>query len=294
MTPPDWVLLPPLPSPATLADLCRDVAAHERLAPAGIEKDFYLTRALWALGQVFQGELLLKGGTLLSKVDLGFRRLSEDMDLVIPGEPGRTKRDNAVRMNHVRNVLRELAPIIGIRIPYVHGERSDRDAHCLWDAEYTPEFGPQGIRVEASIRPVALPIRKVGLRQLRSAKELGYEGAFSWALHADEARAEKVRAACTRDAIRDFYDLDRYLFDGADFTSPKFLGLVDAKLGEIGAPKMKEQLNVFDLTGARLRLLEASLKRELPSVVRVGEPSFDLPGLLSWFAAIWKKAVPAG
>jgi hypothetical protein len=24
------------------------------------------------------------------------------------------------------------------------------------------------------------------------------------------------------------------------------------------------------------------------------EPSFDLPGLLSWFAAIWKKAVPAG
>jgi hypothetical protein len=28
---------------------------------------------------------LLKGGTLLSKVDLGFRRMSEDVDLVFPG-----------------------------------------------------------------------------------------------------------------------------------------------------------------------------------------------------------------
>jgi predicted nucleotidyltransferase component of viral defense system len=85
MTGPERVWLPPVPPPSSLADSCRDVAARERLGPAGIEKDFYLTRALWALGQVFQNELLLKGGTLLSKVDLGFFRLSEDMDLVIPG-----------------------------------------------------------------------------------------------------------------------------------------------------------------------------------------------------------------
>ena len=81
------VTLPKLPERGLLADLCREAAARERLQPQLIEKDFYLTRLLWALGQVFGEELLLKGGTLLSKVDLGFLRMSEDADLVLPGTP---------------------------------------------------------------------------------------------------------------------------------------------------------------------------------------------------------------
>jgi len=79
--------LPPLPDRALLADLCRETAARERLQPQVIEKDFYLTRLLWALGEALGEQALLKGGTLLSKVDLGFRRMSEDADLVVPRLP---------------------------------------------------------------------------------------------------------------------------------------------------------------------------------------------------------------
>ena len=76
--------LPRLPDPALLADLCREVAATESVQPVTVEKDLYLTRLIWALAQELGDGLLLKGGTLLSKVDLGFRRMSEDVDLVIP------------------------------------------------------------------------------------------------------------------------------------------------------------------------------------------------------------------
>jgi hypothetical protein len=71
------VALPRLPDRALLADLCREAAARERVQPQLVEKDFYLTRLLWALGQSLGDGLLLKGGTLLSKVDLGFFRLSD-------------------------------------------------------------------------------------------------------------------------------------------------------------------------------------------------------------------------
>ena len=45
------VTLPPLPDTGLLADLCREAAAREGVAPQLVEKDFYLTRLLWALGQ---------------------------------------------------------------------------------------------------------------------------------------------------------------------------------------------------------------------------------------------------
>ena len=60
----------------------------EHVAPEVVEKDYYLTRLIWAFAQVSGPNLLLKGGTLLSKVDLGYRRMSEDVDLVVPWEQG--------------------------------------------------------------------------------------------------------------------------------------------------------------------------------------------------------------
>jgi len=44
-----------------------------------------------------------------------------------------------------------------------------------------------------------------------------------FALDAREAHAEKVRAAFTREAIRDFYDVDRLLDAGADLSSAQFV-----------------------------------------------------------------------
>ena len=115
--------LPPLPNRELLADLCYEVAATEGVQPFAIEKDFYLTRLIWALAQELGDRLLLKGGTLLSKVDLGFRRMSEDVDRVIPWAGSRRHRGiNASETNRVRDALRRLAPIAGLRLENHNGE----------------------------------------------------------------------------------------------------------------------------------------------------------------------------
>jgi hypothetical protein len=76
-----------LPELDALADLCRETADKERLQPWSVEKDFFLTRLIWTLAEIHGDRLLLKGGTCLSKCDLGYHRMSEDVDLVIPGQP---------------------------------------------------------------------------------------------------------------------------------------------------------------------------------------------------------------
>jgi hypothetical protein len=130
------VVLPRLPDRALLADLCRETAARERVQPQLIEKDFYLTRLLWALGQSFGDALLLKGGTLLSKVDLGFFRMSEDADLVLPGRPSRQRLPNVRRMHRVRDVLREIGPIVGVSARFPAGELFEKATHCVWQLDY--------------------------------------------------------------------------------------------------------------------------------------------------------------
>jgi predicted nucleotidyltransferase component of viral defense system len=286
------VALPRLPDRALLADLCREAAARERVQPQLIEKDFYLTRILWALGQSLGDGLLLKGGTLLSKVDLGFFRLSEDADLVLAGPPSRQKVTNVRRMHQIRDVLKEIGPVVGVSAHFPAGELFDKATHCVWQLDYPSEFGPQGIRLEVSIRPVLRPPREVGLRQLITDPLAGDgRAAKCFALDAAEARAEKVRAAFTREAVRDFYDLDRLYKSGADMSSPAFLKLVDAKLAELGGPPMSEQEKSFGLTEKRRRQVEAGLVRDLPAVLRTDAPEFDLDAMLAQFDRLWRQVL---
>ena len=115
--------------------------------------------------------------------------------------------------------------------------------------------------------------------------------AYAWALDAAEARAEKVRAACTRNAIRDFYDLDQLMRAGFDVSSPEFIQLVDIKLAELRAPPMAAHPAPFQLTQARRRELDGAIRRELSAVLRASEPLFDLEAVIRRFAELWGKAV---
>lgn len=284
------VELPRLPERTLLADLCRETAARERVQPQLVEKDFYLTRLLWALGQSFGRDLLLKGGTLLSKVDLGFFRMSEDADFVLPGPPSRQKLSNVRRMQRVRDVLREIASTVGVSPRSPGGELFDKATHAIWQLDYPSEFGPQGLRLEVSIRTVLRPAREVRLQQLLDDPLAGDASAATcFALDADEARAEKVRAAFTREAVRDFYDLDRLHERKADLTSEGFIALVDAKLAELDAPPMAKQEKSFGLAGKRRRQVEAGLARDLPAVLRSNAPDFDLDAMLSRFDRLWRE-----
>jgi Nucleotidyl transferase AbiEii toxin, Type IV TA system len=283
------VELPRLPDRALLADLCRETAARERVQPQLVEKDFYLTRLLWALGQSLGNELLLKGGTLLSKVDLGFFRMSEDADFVLPGPASRQKLFNVRRMHRVRDALKEIGPVVGVSARFPAGELFDRATHGIWQLDYPSEFGSQGLRLEVSIRAVLRPAREVRLRQLLDDRLAGdVSAAKCFALDADEARAEKVRAAFTREAVRDFYDLDRLHERKADLVSKGFIELVDAKLAELGAPPMAKQTEPFGLTEKRRRQVEAGLERDLPAVLRTDAPEFDLDAMLSRFDRLWR------
>lgn len=100
---------------------------------------------------------------------------------------------------------------------------------------------------------------------------------------------EKVRAAFTREAIRDFYDLDRLLAAGADLSSPSFVALVDAKLAELNAVPLARQGRSFSLDANRRRVVEAGLARDLPAVLRADAPAFDLDAMLARFDALWGK-----
>jgi predicted nucleotidyltransferase component of viral defense system len=282
--------LPRFPNRALFADLCRETAARERVQPQLVEKDFYLTRILWALGQSVGDELLLKGGTLLSKVDLGFFRMSEDADLVLPGPSSRQRLPNVRRMHRLRDVLKEIGPEVGVSARSAAGELSDKATHCVWQLDYPSEFGPQGIQLEVSIRPVLRTAREVGLRQLLADPLAGNASAAKcFALDAAEARAEKVRAAFIRGAVRDLYDLDRLHESGADLSSASFIDLVDAKLAELGAPPMAKQERSFGLSGERRRQVEAGLKVDLPAVLRADAPQFDLDRMLARFNRLWRK-----
>jgi len=146
------------------------------------------------------------------------------------------------------------------------------------------------VLLEVALRPVLRKPRRVTLQQLVSDPQIGdYSSAYCWALDEAEARAEKVRAAFTREAARDFYDLKALAGKGADFVSPSFRKLVDAKLAEIGAKPLAEQLPSFGLTPARRLRLESSLQKDLPSVVRLGEPQLSLDGIIERFDALWAR-----
>jgi hypothetical protein len=214
---------------------------------------------------------------LLSKVDLGFFRMSEDADFVLPGPSSRQRLPNVRRMHRLRDVLKEIGPAIGITTRFPSGELSDKATHCVWQLDYPSEFGVQGIRLEVSIRAVLRATREVRLRQLLADPLAGdASAARCFALDSAEARAEKVRAAFTRRAVRDFYDLDRLHESGADLSSSSFIDLVDAKLAELGAPPMAKQEKFFGLSGERRRQVEAGLKGDLPAVLRADAPKFDL------------------
>jgi predicted nucleotidyltransferase component of viral defense system len=253
-----------------------------------LEKDFYLTRLLWAFGQELGDRVLLKGGTLLSKVDLGFFRMSEDADFVLPGTPSPGNKRNVSRLDFVREALKEIAPIVGVTPEFPAGQRYDKNAHWEWKLNYKSDFGAQSVKLEVSIRPLIEPPRRVRLHQLVADSLLGsYEGAWCFALSADEARAEKVRAAFTREAIRDFYDLDRLREAGADLSSPDFITLVDTKLAELKAAPIRQQPPRAAVDARRRARLDASQRSELPSVLRRDAPSFELDAVLEHLESLW-------
>lgn len=292
--------LPPLPAIPVLSDACRQEAARQELAPLVVEKDFYLTRLIWALAQTRGPQLLLKGGTCLSKCDLGYHRMSEDADFVIPWATSTSYRGiNAYHTNQVRDTLRAIASEVGVALRTFDGERFERASHIIWTATYPSELSPGGsgsILVEVTMCPVLRPARQVRLSSILSGPMMSsYTDSECWALDAAEVRAEKVRAAFTREepAIRDFYDLDLFRRLELDLSSEDFRALIDAKLAELGRGPLAEQRPQFGLTPRQVQQLRRDIPRHLMPVLRSTDPPYDLDRTINSYDEIWHLATPS-
>src|SRR5438552_8673820 len=90
------------------ADLFSETAERMNVAEAIIEKDFWVC---WVLKQLFsnkafEGKLLFKGGTSLSKIFKAINRFSEDIDLAVDYETLGFNGENDPRQENISNKKR--------------------------------------------------------------------------------------------------------------------------------------------------------------------------------------------
>jgi predicted nucleotidyltransferase component of viral defense system len=284
-------VIPARPDLSDLADACNESAAREHLQALQVERDFNLTRLIWSIGEELGDNLLLKGGTCLSKVDYGFHRMSEDADFVFPRAKMGSGKDQAAKvMGPLIQKIKKAAEAIGGRLadrPHsLKTIKLQADLTVAYESRFDAnELGT--ILVQIEVRPVLRTPRRVGLQQLLSGPlAKGYDQAYCWALHADEVRAEKVRAAFTREEIRDFYDLQLFISRNSDMDSEAFRALVDEKLKEMEtAPLARQHIN-FGKSRRQIDELQGTIDTLL-AVVRIGEDRFELQRVLSHFNELW-------
>ena len=94
-------------------------ADQNRLAPAVVEKDYYVTLILKGLKERLPF-IVFKGGTSLSKCHKVINRFSEDIDVTID-----TKLSQG-QMGRVKDAIKAVAKDLGITIPNIDETRSRR------------------------------------------------------------------------------------------------------------------------------------------------------------------------
>ena len=95
-------------------------AEQNRLAPAAVEKDYYVTLILKGLKERLPF-IVFKGGTSLSKCHKAINRFSEDIDVTID-----TKLSQG-QMGKVKDAIKAVAEELCITIPNIDETRSRRN-----------------------------------------------------------------------------------------------------------------------------------------------------------------------
>lgn len=198
-------------------------AAERGFSAPLIEKDYFCSLVLAEISELFDGGLVFKGGTSLSKIHNDFYRLSEDLDFMISVRPDALPAE-------LRNMIRAPKAYVldmSARLPciIVPAKWNDTEAggrhHSIQLAYQSHITGEPGkIKFEISLRgKIHTSVEQAGARTLlldptTQAPALGDISVKALSLH--ETYAEKVCAALTRRelAIRDFYDLHHALEKG--------------------------------------------------------------------------------
>ncbi|MBU3665990.1 MAG: nucleotidyl transferase AbiEii/AbiGii toxin family protein [Chthoniobacterales bacterium] len=242
-------------------------AAKTGFQPALVEKDFWCSVVLGRLYATEECPLVFKGGTLLSKAYVAFNRMSEDLDFTLPTAPGITR---GVRSKRAREVgaLVETATVGLLRTDekgWQSFNSSTQHRITLW---YPSVFGGEGsIKLEVGQREE--PMREIAAVPLATLlrdplfDEEGVQPVMAASLSREEAYAEKVRAALTRDepAPRDLFDLDYAVQEGV-------LDWEDAEFLRLAARKVAMEKDMDWLAAERLETFQRLIEGELRPVLR--------------------------
>jgi len=250
-----------------------------------VEKDYYCTILLDHLASSCP-ELVFKGGTCLAKVHIGFFRMSEDLDFVIPVPADVARSERSRRAQNAKGAVEALERAIeGLRI---NSPLTGANSSTQYVAEiaYPSVLGErqESIKVEIGLRePLLLPPVHAVARTLLLDPISGAESGVTADLACialPESMAEKLRAALSRrdPAIRDFYDIDHAIQTGRlQVADPQFLQMVRSKLAVPGNPPA-------DVSPDRLSALTRQVDAQLRPVLR--QPDLEAFDLARAFAAV--------
>lgn len=253
-------------------------AAETRFAPRLIEKDYFCSVILQRLDATAT-DLVFRGGTCLAKVHVGFYRLSEDLDFLVPtpvtASRGERSRRVAGLKSEVAALAREL-PGLRVTAPLIGANDSSQYAatlgyHSMLDS------GEESVKIEVGLRePLLTPFVRDEAKTLLLDPISGaplVPPLLVTCLSRSEAMAEKLRAALSRReaAVRDFYDVDhavrRLEFQVRD---TRLIELVKRKLAIPGNEPV-------DVSANRLAALRRQIDSQLKPVLRDRDfAEFDL------------------
>lgn len=264
--------------PALFREAVSFTASETGFIPRLIEKDYFCTVLLEYLTTAGV-ELIFKGGTCLAKVHLGFYRLSEDLDFVIPTrvDASRSQRRRLAEPSKrvVEDIVERMPPM---RIITRLAGANDSTLYAAVIG-YDSLLGAreETIKIEIGLRePLLLSALRAEARTLLLDPIAGAPMIPAFlvpCLSLEEAMAEKLRAALSRrePAICDFYDIDHAVRRcGVRIHDPALIALLRQKLAVPGNEPI-------DVSPVRLAALELQLASQLKPVLRNRDfAEFDL------------------
>ena len=196
-------------------------ADQNRLTPAAVEKDYYVTLILKGLKERLPF-IVFKGGTSLSKCHKVINRFSEDIDVTID-----TKLSQG-QMGKVKDAIKEVAEELGIIIPNIDETRSRRSynkymlAYETVTEKLNDELQPMVILetsfAEVSFPTVMLPVHSyVGdMMQTEAPEMVEPYGLLPYDMKVqgiDRTMIDKVFAVCDYHMKGDVRRHSRHIYD---------------------------------------------------------------------------------
>ncbi len=119
----------------------RVTAQQMKIPPAYVEKDYWVTYALFA---IFNNEIgkdtIFKGGTALSKCYNIIQRFSEDIDLLVLKREGETDNKLKTKLKAVSTVLESVLPEVTIE-GITHKKGMNRKTTHFYNKEFKSDYG---------------------------------------------------------------------------------------------------------------------------------------------------------